>query len=95
MANCPAWAFAAGPARDALLQHLHDETQCADVRLTDKEMNVLRHDNVTEQREIVAVANLLEDFQEDVAASFGSKKRESAIATAGDEVQVAGIVVTL
>jgi len=51
-------------------------------------MNVLRHDHITEQREIVAVSHVSQNSQENIAAPFGGEKRQPLVATASDKVQV-------
>lgn len=56
---------------------------------------MLRHDDVAEQREIVAVANFAEDIQEDIATPLGSEEWQSAITAAGDEVQVSEAIAAL
>lgn len=73
---------------NALLQRLHHCARRADVRFADQQMEVFGHDHVSEERKVVAVADLTQDFEEDVAAVFGSEERQTMVTTAGDEVQV-------
>lgn len=56
---------------------------------------MLRHDDVAEQHEIAAVANFSKKLQKDVATPLGSEEWQSAVTTAGDEVQVAEAVAAL
>jgi hypothetical protein len=86
--------FAQG-AGDALLQNLHNEARCADFRFADEKMNMLRHDHVPEQREIVAIADFSENCEEEIAAVLGSEEWETSIATAGDEVEMSEAVAAL
>ncbi len=49
---------------------------------------MLRHNHITEQCKVVAVANLVKSFQEDIASLLESEERQSSVATKSDEVQV-------
>ena len=51
-------------------------------------MDVLGHDHVSKKGEIIAVANVSQDAEKNIAAPFGSEERETPVATARDEVQV-------
>lgn len=73
---------------NALLQHQHHGAGRGAVRFANEQMDVLGHDHVSEERKAVAVADLTQDFEEDVAAAFGSEERQTMVTTAGDEVQV-------
>jgi hypothetical protein len=73
---------------NALLQHLHHSARGADIWFADQQVDVFGHDHVSEEREIVAVADLAQDFEEDVATAFGSEERQTTVTTARDEVQV-------
>jgi hypothetical protein len=55
-------------------------------------MDVLRHDNVTNERKAVLRADLAEDLDEIVSREFGTEERKTAIATASDEVEMTGAV---
>ena len=55
-------------------------------------MNVFGHDDVTQQSEVVAVTDLAQKLQEQVAAPLGGEERQAAITAAGDEVQVSEAV---
>jgi hypothetical protein len=58
-----AW-FPAQPARHALLQNLHDRRRRALRRFADEQVDVLWHDNVSDQRKSIAVAYLAEYLHE-------------------------------
>ena len=56
--GCPPSGLAPQAARHALLQHLHDGGRSAPGGLADEQVNVVGHDDVTRERESVAVAHL-------------------------------------
>lgn len=56
---------------------------------------MLGHDDQTDQRELVVRAEFAEDFDEEGARADGAEERESAVTTAGDEVEVALTVAAL
>jgi len=56
--------------------------------LVDQEVDVFGHYNVADQRNAVAMPNLIEHVQNKIARANGSKKGLAAIATASDEMQV-------
>jgi hypothetical protein len=56
-------------AREALLQSLHDDRRVGAFGFTDEQMDVLRHDDVSDQDELVAAPYLLEDTQKKVAVA--------------------------
>jgi hypothetical protein len=58
-------------------------------------VDVLRHDDVSQNDEAIATAHSLQDVQEDIAFALGAEKRLAAITTGGDKMQVARAVVTL
>ena len=83
-----AW-LAAEPPRYELLQDLHDGGGSALGWLADEQVNVIGHDDVTSQRETVAVAHLAQKLDEQIPSVRGGKQGQPSVATAGDEVQVA------
>jgi hypothetical protein len=58
-------------------------------------MDVLRHDDVSQNDEAIAAAHFLQHVQEEIASVRGAEKGLATIATGGDKVQIAGAVVTL
>jgi hypothetical protein len=58
-------------------------------------MDVLWHDDVTQNDEAIATAHFLQDVQEEIASVHGAEKGLAAIATGGDKVQIASAIVTL
>jgi hypothetical protein len=83
-----AW-LAAKLSRYALLQDLHDGGRSAGGRLTDEQVNVIGHDNVTRESEAVAVAHLAQNLHKQISGVGRGKQRQPSVATASDEVQVA------
>jgi hypothetical protein len=75
LSGTPATEKAAG---EALLQSLHDDRRVGAFGFTDEQMNVLRHDDVSDQDELIAAPYLLEDTQKKVAVADCS-----AVADAG------------
>jgi hypothetical protein len=56
-------------------------------------MDVLGHNYIANDDELIAIAHLLQHGQKEVATARGAKQRLSAITTAGNEMKVAGAVV--
>ena len=52
-------------------------------------MNVLRHHHVSDQREIVALANFTENLEKEMTRAFRSQQRHTTITTANNEMQLA------
>ena len=55
-------------------------------------MDVLGHDHVAEQGEVIAVAHISQDFQKEVTGARRGEQRLSAVTTAGDEVEMSQAV---
>src|SRR5579864_4358364 len=80
-------------AGEALLQSLHDDRRVGAFGFTDKQMDVLRHDDVSDQDELVAAADLLEHTQKEVAVARTAQQWLTLVAAGSDEVEIAGSVV--
>jgi hypothetical protein len=78
----------AGRPGYALLQTLHDRGRSAGIRLGNKQMNVLRHNDVPNQQEPVFLPYLVQLLQKEVSRPGRSEERLSPEAAAGDEVQM-------
>lgn len=52
--------------RTALFQYLHCKRRRAEFGFIDQEMNVLRHDHITDDDKAIPVSNLFEDFEKTV-----------------------------
>jgi hypothetical protein len=55
------------------------------LRFTHQQMNMFRHDNISENYEAISVAHAFEYFQEQVRA-HGCEQRPALIATEGQEM---------
>src|SRR5207237_9657448 len=78
------------PLGKTLFQHLHHDGWISLVRCAEQEMEVLGHDYISQNYETIALTHLLEDRQEEIAATCTGQVLPSLITTAGDEVQVSG-----
>ena len=81
-------------AREALLDDLHDHRGVAEFGLGDEPVEVFGHEDVSVDHEAVFAAGLFEDLEEEVAPPGGVELGLATVATASDEVQVLGAVVT-
>jgi hypothetical protein len=57
-------------------------------------MNVLGHYHIPDHDKLVTASDLLEDFQEAVAATRLAENRLAVIAATGDEVKMSGVVLS-
>jgi hypothetical protein len=80
------------PTRKAELQSLHDDRRITLFRFAEQKMKVFRHDYVTQHYEAVTLSHVFQNSEKKIAALFASQQSLSAIATAGDEVQVSATV---
>lgn len=80
-------------ARGGLLEHLQDDGEFASFRFTDQQMNMLRHDDVADYAATVPAANTFQRLFEYVPRFFGIEQRHALVATEGDEVQAALVLV--
>jgi hypothetical protein len=55
-------------------------------------MNVLGHHHVSDDRELVALADIIENDEKQVACATGSQEWQAPVATEGDEMEVRGAV---
>ncbi len=80
-------------SRESKLKRLHYDRGVPLLRFTDQKMNVLGHDHITDNDELVALAHPLQHGQEHIATARRGEKRLSPITAAGDEMQVSGSIV--
>lgn len=59
-------------SREALFQYLHDSRRISTLRFADQQMEMCGHDDVTDDHEVVAAANLFESLQEQAADVGGA-----------------------
>jgi hypothetical protein len=64
-------------------------------RFTDEEVNMLRHDDVAEDLEVVPPPGLFERVEEDVSWGWGVELGFTTVAAEGDEVVVTFVVISL
>jgi hypothetical protein len=58
-------------------------------------MDMLRHDHVTDDDRVMALAGLLHDFEAEMARLGRAKKGPPRVATGGDEVKVSRAIVAV
>lgn len=63
-------------------------------RFTDEQVNVLRHDDVAEDFELAMAAGALERVEEDVSCGRSVEVGFAVVATEGDEVVVAFLLIS-
>jgi len=63
--------------------------------LTQKQMDVFGHENVSEEIELVPLPDVFEDVKEDSARMIGIQIRQAAMTTEGKEVVMAFVLVSL
>ncbi len=92
LARVPPFALGQQSAGRALFQDLHHRGGISNPRLGDEQVNLFRHDDISDDHEPVALARLFQNREEAVAAARGAQKRQSPGAGAGDKVQVMSAV---
>src|SRR5579864_4174975 len=74
-------------SRDILLQHLQHNRQLSPLRFTDQKMNMLWHDHITVDIELIPASRLLQRALEFITRRRGSQQRLSVVAAECDEMQ--------
>jgi hypothetical protein len=80
--------FAAQAARDSLFQHLNHNGRRSPGRLSDQQMNVIRHDDVAHEGELVAVPDSAENLDKHIPGADRTQQRHAAITTEGNDVMM-------
>ena len=83
------FCFCLAACENFLLQHLQDLGGIAAGRLADQQMDVLRHDQVTNEPKPVTRTHLVEDSYKAVPGANGSEVGPPAITAEGEEMKVA------
>jgi hypothetical protein len=83
------------PARESLLNRLHDTRRIGFLWFADQQVDVLRHDYEAYDYEGIALPHLFEHTQEQITPPGTAQPPLPMIATAGDEVQMLSAVVAL
>ena len=81
--------LSSGVARNALFENLHGHCKISLRGFGNEEMEVLRHDYIPPDNELVFLSDFFEDFEKQITTTGGGEKRLTMITTAGDEVFVA------
>jgi hypothetical protein len=76
-------------SRNALFQHLHHRAGIPHIRLADQKMDMFRHHDITNQREIVALSNFTENFEKEMPSPPRAQHRPTTITTASNKAQLA------
>src|SRR5213076_1287115 len=82
------------PSRNLLLQHLQGYRWIASSRLTNQEMDMLRHYDESQEQKILFATHLIEDFHEAISRARGPQQRPPPVTTKCHEVQIASAVIT-
>jgi hypothetical protein len=85
--DVPASQLAQHRPRKPLLEHLDHNPGIGSLGLAKQQMNMLRHNHITDDDEAIALPHLFKNTKKEIAPRRSLKKRESAITTKGDEVQ--------
>lgn len=78
-----------------LLQHLKDDAKATPFRFAEQHVNVFGHDHIALDIDPVPAAHILKSLFEDAVRGGSGEKRLALVATAGDEVEIVCILVTL
>ena len=81
--------------RKTKFQSLHHDGRILLLRFADQQMNVFGHDDVADNDERIALADLLQHSQKQVPTARSAKQGLSTITTASDEVKVSSAVVAI
>jgi hypothetical protein len=88
-------AHAMNPQRRSQLDTFDGRRQLAALGLTEKQMHMLRHNDVTVHAKVVTTANPFHDNNQDRAGIACRQLGLPSIATEGDEVRLPGFLKTL
>lgn len=80
-------------ARHALFKYLEQHGRIAIRSFADQEVYMLGHNDVSNQKKAMPVANFCKNFDEEISSAGHLKERKSLIATERYEVQVAATVI--
>jgi hypothetical protein len=92
--------FAQQPMGEGLFQGGHHQRKISalrfgKLRLTNEKMDMLRHDHVTDDYKLMTLADLLHNFEEEIARAGCPEKGTALITTCGNKVRVSGAVVAV
>src|SRR6266566_4546362 len=81
--------------REPLRQRLHHLRRITFLWFADQQMHMFRHNDVTNHYDNIALAHLLQNFEQQVAATSAGEPVLAVIATASDEMEMIVAVVAL
>jgi len=84
--------FAQHPMGKGLLQGGHHQRRISPLRLGKQKMDMLRHNHVTGNHKSMVLADLLHNFEEEIARAGCPEKGTALIATGGNKVRVPSAV---
>src|SRR5712671_7149830 len=73
----------------SLLEHLQDFRGITPPGFTKEQMNMLGHDHITDEAEVVPRADLVQNFHKMVTSPRRAEQRTPPIATEGNEMKIA------
>lgn len=83
------------PMGEGLFQGGQHQRRISALWLAKEKMGMLRHDHVTDNYKLMALADLLHDLEKEVAGAGCAEKGTALIATCGNKVGVASAVVAV
>src|SRR6267378_2616461 len=80
---------------DSLLEHLQDFRGITPLGFTKEQMNMLRHDYIPDELDVMPRADLVQNFHKMVTSPRRAEQRTTTIATEGNEMNIAAPIETL
>src|SRR5258705_9228602 len=80
---------------DSLLEHLQNFRGTTPLGFTKEQMNMLGHDYITDELEVMPRADLVQNFHKLVTSPRRAEQRTTTIATEGNEMKIAAPIETL
>jgi hypothetical protein len=87
--------FAQQPMGEVLFQGGQHQRRISALRLGEEKMDMLGHDYVTDDYKLMTLADLLHNFEEEIARAGCPEKGTALIATCGNKVRVSSAVVAV
>ena len=91
----PPAQFSQHAASKTLLHNLHHGGLGTPLRFADQQMNMLGHNHVPGYDETITGPHLFEDFEKEIPPPRRAEKSQAMVAAEGDEMRVAGAVITM
>jgi hypothetical protein len=80
---------------EGLFQSRQHQRRISALRLGEEKMDMLRHDYVTDDYKLMPLADLLHNFEEEIARAGCAEKGTALITTCGNKVGVSSAVVAV